>query len=435
MVDSGSQPAATDPTPDSRGGQVLDAVLQAAVSFWRIARNSVRKFRDDRCFAHAASLSYATLVALVPMSVLAFTFFTAFERYDELRNRAEEAIFTYVVPSVGEQLVSLLDQVSQNMQRLSLPGLLLFLFASTLLLNSLETSFNAIWGIRRSRSYVAKLLTSWAILTLVPVLLAGGSVLADQFGVQERLADWVRNASTFLFTMAAFTLMLHVLPYTRTRIFASMTGGLLGAALWLGSRSLFVTYVMHVSEVRTALGNALATIALFLLWIYFSWLVVLLSAQLAYAIQHYRAGEAKRAAATADPALRTFRLVLVLVEIARRFGKARADEVYAGSIAEAIGLRPEQVQPLVEELLALQLVYRTESGGLVPAHPPDGVDLAEVVRRARADLLAAPTEPNGGVAGKLARLFGAASDETLAHLEGHSLADLVAVADTDRDQR
>lgn len=415
----------------AEGGTDESAPWQALFALFHVTTSTGSKFLADRCFAHAASLSYASLVALVPMSVLAFTFFTAFERYTELRTRMEEAIFLYFVPSVGEQLLAVLDQVTHNIQRLSLPGLLLFLFSSTILLNSLEASFNAVWGIRRSRSYVMKMVISWSVLTLVPVLLASGTVLADQFHAHRHLEGWLTAGLTFLFTWAAFFLMLHIIPNTRTRPLPSLAGGLFGASLWLGSRSLFSFYVLHVASVQAALGSALAAIALFLLWVYFSWGVVLLSAQIAYAIQHPRPASAHDEA-EGVASFRAFYNALVLMEICRRYKEGSAEATDPGVLAQAIGTTPEVTRFHIEDLIEAGLICRTDGGGFVPSQPPANLDLAEVLRRRGRHLLGTPRELHGATAERVAQLFAEASTRGLASLAGHDLESLLAW-ETDRE--
>jgi len=397
----------------------------AVFTLARLTTGVARKFRQDRCFTHAASLAYATLVALAPITVLGFTFFSAFDRYDALRTKAEDAIFSYFMPSVGEQLVSLLDEVTHNLQRLSLPGLLLFLFAATLLLNSLEGSFNVIWGVRRNRSYVSKLVTSWSLLTLVPALMAGGYVLADRLNVYNTLSGSVRFAITCLFTWIAFFFILYVLPHTRTRVVPSLAGGFLGALVWIVSRGLFVYYVQNVSPVQAVLGGGLATVALFLIWVYFSWVVLLFSAETAYVIQYPRTREEERQAQTIARSFRTFYLVLLLVEICRRYRNGDSTEAFPTDLAAAVGVPPALGPTLAEELLRAKLVYRTEGGALVPARPPAELDLADVAARSERHALAAPERTDSALAGRVAELFRDAAGQALSRLDGHSIGDLL----------
>lgn len=387
---------------------------------------TLRKFKQDRCFTHAASLAYATLVALVPISVLAFTFFTAFQRYAELRKRAEEAIFAYFVPSVGEHLVTLLDQVSRNIRTLSLPGLLLFLFAATVLFNSLENSFNAIWGVKRNRGLASKLLLSWGILTLVPVLLGAGAVLADRFQLEHFVHAQARTAITFLFTWAAFFLVLHLMPYTETKPMASLAGSFFGVCVWLGSRTGFVLYVSML-PIRTALGAGVSTILLFLMWVYFSWVVLLFSAELAYAIQFPRTPEQERRASAIIEQFKAYYSVLVLVEIGRRYRAGLAESSEAGVIAEEIGIPATAARQIIEDLLRDGLVLRTDTGGLVPARPIHELSLADVFRSAQQHVLAAPEEHDGPMREQLRGLFQDANQDTFERLDHVTIATLLNV--------
>jgi len=406
------------------GEHEATGVTLALFAVARGATLAIRKFKQDRCFTHAASLAYATLVALVPISVLAFTFFTAFQRYTELRNRAEEAIFAYFVPSVGEHMVTLLDQVSRNIRALSLPGLLLFLFAATVLFNSLENSFHAIWGVKRNRGFGQKLVLSWGVMTLVPVLLGAGVVLAERFDLEHFVHAQARTAITFLFSWAAFFVVLHLMPYTKTKPMASLAGSFFGVCLWLGSRSAFTLYVALL-PIRTALGGGVATILLFLMWVYFSWVVVLMSAEIAYAIQFPRTPEQERRASAITDQFKAYYSVLVLVWASRLYADGKAEKSDAGDIAEKIGIPASAVRQIVEDLLQDGLLFRTDTGGLVPARPPHEQSLADVFRSARKHILAAPEEHDGPLREELSTLFQAASDDTLARLQDTTLASLM----------
>ena len=399
--------------------------ILAAFTLARIVTGVGRKFRQDRCFTHAASLAYATLLALAPMTVLGFTFFSAFGRYDELRVKAEDAIFSYFIPSVGEQVVVLLDEVTTNLQRLSLPGLLLFLFAATILLNSLEGSFNAIWGVRRSRSYVSKLVISWSVLTLVPALLAGGYVLADQFQMHTVISGPLRMAVTCLCTWAAFFLMLYILPHTRTQVVPALAGGFLGAFVWLASRALFVYYVQNVSSVQAVLGGGLATVALFLIWVYLSWVILLFSGETAYVIQYPRTRREERRANAISRSYRTYHLVLLLTEICRRHRAGQSETAYAGDLAAAAGIPPGLGPVLTEELVRAGLVLRTDGGAFVPARPPGELDLADVASSSERHALAAPPQVEGVLPTRVADLFRSAAADALSRLDGHSIGELL----------
>ncbi len=403
--------------------------LLVAFTLVNLCTGVARKFQRDRCFTHAASLAYATLVALAPMTVLGFTFFSAFGRYQDLRTRAEEAIVSYFIPSVGEQVMVLLDDVTQNLQRLSLPGLLLFLFAATVLLNSLEGSFNVIWGVQRNRSYVSKLMVSWSTLTLVPALIAGGWVLADRLQMHAVLSAPLRLGITYAFTWLAFFFLLYVLPHTRTRFVPSLAGGFLGALVWLVSRGLFVYYVQNISSMQAVLGGGLATVALFLIWVYFSWVVLLFSAEAAYVFQYPRTRRDERRAALITRSFRSFYLVLMLAEIARRFRAGTSAEADPGELAASVGIPTTLGPSLTEELIRSKLVLRTESGGLVPARPPKELDLAAVAAHSERHALAAPAEVKGHLAQRVATLFRSAARDALDRLDGQTIGDLLDQAE------
>lgn len=413
---------------DVDGGDERGPLL-VAFTLVNLCTGVARKFRRDRCFTHAASLAYATLVALAPMTVLGFTFFSAFGRYDALRTKAEEAIVSYFIPSVGEQVMSLLDNVTQNLQRLSLPGLLLFLFAATVLLNSLEGSFNAIWGVQRNRSYVSKLMVSWSLLTLVPALLAGGWVLADSLQMHAVLSAPLQVGVTCAFTWLAFFFILYVLPHTRTRLIPSLAGGFVGALVWIVSRGLFVYYVQNISPMQAVLGGGLATVALFLIWVYFSWVVLLFSAETAYVIQYPRTRRDERRAAKITQSFRSFYLVLMLAEISRRFRTGAAGEADPGELAGAVGIPTTLGPSLTEELIRSRLVLRTEGGGLVPARSPEELDLAQVAAHSERHALAAPAEVKGHLANRVASLFRSAARDALTRLDGQTIGDLLDKAE------
>ena len=255
----------------------------------------IRRFIAHGGLERAGSLAYTTLLSLVPLMTVVFAILSAFPIADRVSEMVQDFIFQNFMPASGEVVHRYLLEFSQKASRLSGVGFLVLLLVAIMLMSTIDNTFNAIWEVRRKRRPLNKFLVYWAVLSMGP-LLVGASVLATSYlvslpmvseatstGVGRTMLAWVPSLTSSI----AFTLLYWLVPNRPVRLRHAMAGGVLAAVLFEYSKQTFAWYVTTVPTYEAIYGT-LAAIPIFLLWIYLSWLVVLLGAEFTYTLGTWR---------------------------------------------------------------------------------------------------------------------------------------------------
>lgn len=250
----------------------------------RLAAHVWRHFGEDRLFDEAASLSYTSLLSMVPLLAVVFGVASIFPVFQEWSEQMKSFVFNNFVPSSGDQIQSYLTGFLDSVGKLTLTGTLVLILTALLLMVRIERAFNLIWRVPTSRSLGNRVIMYWAILTLWPLALGAAIALSAQ-PVFDQLVEgasthsnW-RMLGTFSLSWLAFTLMFLLVPNRRVNPTHAMVGGLLSAGLFALAKKAFVAFVANASF--NVIYGALATIPIFLFWLYLVWIVVLLGASLA----------------------------------------------------------------------------------------------------------------------------------------------------------
>lgn len=252
--------------------------------FWRFL---LQRFIADQGTHHAAALTYTTLFAVVPMMTVTFSMLSAVPAFQDTGEQIQRFIFNTFVPSAGETLQQYLRDFTTQARQLTWVGVALLAATAFWMLVTIEKTFNKIWRVRQPRRGVSSFLLYWAILSLGPLLLGGGFAISTYFtslslisgpdallGMQALL-----KFMSLLFSVAAFTLLYATVPNAQVPLWHAWLGGLFAAVLFEVAKMLFGLYVCLFPGYQLIYG-AFATVPLFLLWIYLSWLIVLFGAQL-----------------------------------------------------------------------------------------------------------------------------------------------------------
>lgn len=250
----------------------------------RLARHVWTHFQEDRCFEEAASLGYTSLLAMVPLLAVVFGIVSVFPVFDQWSSSLQVFIFRNFLPESGQQIAPYIDTFLESVSGLTLPGTITLILTALLLMVRIEVAFNRIWRVDRSRSLTNRIVMYWATLTLVPLLIAATVALSAQkiFGATGFLGElpaWMPSVGTVLLTWVMFTLFFVLVPNRRVGIRHALAGAFLTTVLFSLARAGFVAYVSNASY--NLIYGALATVPLFLFWLYLVWIVILLGASLA----------------------------------------------------------------------------------------------------------------------------------------------------------
>ncbi|AYC32165.1 virulence factor BrkB family protein [Pseudomonas cavernae] len=254
------------------------------VEFWRFL---LQRFIDDRAPNSAAALTYTTLFAVVPMMTVTFAMLSAIPVFQGVGEQIQRFIFHNFLPASGETVQEYLTSFTLQARQLTWLGVIFLAVTAFTMLVTVEKAFNTIWRVRQPRRGVSSFLLYWAILSLGPLLLGAGFAVSTYITSLSLISgpDAVIGAKTLLrfapllSSVAAFTLIYATVPNTRVPFKHALVGGVLAAVLFELAKMLFGLYVRLFPGYQLIYG-AFATVPLFLLWIYLSWLIVLLGAEL-----------------------------------------------------------------------------------------------------------------------------------------------------------
>jgi len=355
-----------------------------------------RRFLDDKCFETAGALSYTTLVSLVPLTVAMFAMFSAFPMFADARNTLINFVFANFVPATGEKVQETMLGFAANASKLTGISILVMLFSALSMMVSIEDRLNRVWRVHQARSWGARLLLYWASLTLGPILVAGGiaatsyvtaipllHAAAGQFGNGERLL----NALPFAVTLVTLWLTYMVVPNCKVSRRDAAIGALIGAVLFEIVRWGFTLFV-HSAQTYQQIYGVLASIPIFLLWIYLAWVIVILAASIAASVSAF---EYRPPTATLPEGAEFLGLLVVL----RHFVDAQrtGDSVDpAGVLASEPYLRSASVVDYFDDLREADLIQRGDSGGWLLSRSLDSTELLRVYRHTRYRLPLHPVE-------------------------------------------
>lgn len=264
---------------------------------------TIWKFGKDSCFDRAASLTFATIISLVPFAVLFVSFVGLLGGGEHIMRYVNQKILPAIAPEFQEEIIDWLQRyISPTAFKAGPAGLInlaavvgLFMGALNILVTA-ERVFNQIWKIKTSRPYIKKATAFWVILTSSPFLILAsisiGNLIAPPGGAVEAfLAQhwWARltygTIMPIIVESACFSLMYFYLPSTSVRGRYAIFAGTCVAILWELTKRAFYLYVSHAVNIIN-FYKQIATIPLFFIWIFITWLIILWGCQLNYALHH-----------------------------------------------------------------------------------------------------------------------------------------------------
>lgn len=265
----------------------------------RIFTLAIKGFNEDKCLLKASALTYYLLFSIVPVIALAFAIAKGFGFQDTLQQNLlrdfseQKEIVTQVFTYANEMLSNAKGGIIAGV------GVVLLLWSVMKLLGNIEDSFNEIWEIKKSRSIIRKFTDYLSILLIAPIfLLVSGSItvmLRSQMDNIMETYTWLQNASflfmvvmklfSFLLITGLFTFIYMVLPNTKVKFRSAFVAGIVAAILFELLEWAYINFQIGVAQYNAIYGS-FAALPLFLIWVQYSWFIVLFGAELAFANQH-----------------------------------------------------------------------------------------------------------------------------------------------------
>jgi len=247
------------------------------------------RFRDARLGVSASSLTFTTLLALVPLFAVGLAVFAAFPVFGKFQDTIQRWLIESLVPeSIARQVLSYLTQFSRKASRLGSVGLVAVLMSAVFLMVTIERTLGQIWRLRRQRPLPQRVLLYWSAITLGPLLLGASLAITsyvvtasrDVVDVLPGSVRWLLDSFEFVLLTACVSGLYFYVPYTRVRWRHAITAGFFVSGALELAKKLLAIYLLQVPTYSIIYG-AFAALPILLVWIYVTWLIVLLGAVLA----------------------------------------------------------------------------------------------------------------------------------------------------------
>lgn len=254
-----------------------------------------RRIDEDNMTVHAGNLTFVSLLALVPLATVVFALFAAFPVFSDISVQLRHFIFDNFVPAAGTMVEDYLERFVSNVNRMTAVGAIGLIVTALLLMHSIDSALNTIWRSTKKRPLVFSFAVYWMVLTLGP-LLAGASLAMSSYllSVQwlndtgvTHLLDPVLRLLPLLLSVLAFWLLYSIVPTREVPSRDAFTGALFAGILFELGKKAFSLYVTMFPSYQLIYG-VLAVIPILILWMYWTWCIVLLGAEITVSIGHYR---------------------------------------------------------------------------------------------------------------------------------------------------
>ena len=264
----------------------LGWINTAAMWTLRFGRVVLRRFGEDRCSRAAGALSFTSLLSIVPLTAVVFGMLSIFPVFQLWMGTIQDFVYGNFVPSSGEVVQKYLEQFSKQAGRLTAFGLLFVIVTAIMMMATIEQTFNDIWRVQQPRKLLQRFLTYWTILTLGPFLIGVSLSLTSQLfslqmfsdrGVFSGLRGVAVQVLPMVFETLTFFLLYTLVPNAPVKLRHALAGAACAALLFELAKHGFAYYVTNVQTYQTIYG-AVAVLPIFQVWIYLSWLVILLGA-------------------------------------------------------------------------------------------------------------------------------------------------------------
>jgi membrane protein len=356
----------------------------------------VKRFQHDRLMVRASALVYATLLSIVPLLAVMFSLLKGLGYHNEL-----EPFLSRILKPLGDQAVQTIVPTivnfvgNANIAALGAFGFLFFLLSSISIVNTMERAFNDLWRVQKARNFYRRIGDYLSILIIGPVLaLAVIAVTAslqnykliralNEIPVVEILAN---RAAPIFTSWIVFCFLYTFIPNTKVRFFSALYGAVIAGSLWELMNAIFTKFIVisYQSGAKAALYASFAVFPLFLVWLFFSWTVVLLGSEISFVHQNLDKVSWEEQAESISWRMEERIALKIMLVVSQKFCKdERAPSL--SDLSEYLRVPEHAVKNVLSILLNLNLVNVIGRGEerYAPAKCLEGLSLREIMQRLR----------------------------------------------------
>lgn len=251
-----------------------------------------KRSKEDNIKVPAGHLAYVTLLSIVPFLAVIFYMLSAFPMFSELHKVVENLIYNNFVPTAGDAVKVHMTGFIANTKKMSMMGIASLIVIALLLISSIDQTINRIWRCTNQRSIVQAFTIYWTILSLGPIIIGGSIALSSYlFSIVKTdgflsIGQHILSLMPFVFSWLAFAGVYTLVPNQRVHFRYALIGGLIAALLFSFTTDLFTLYITNFPSQQIIYG-ALAVIPIMFVWTYFSWLIVLIGAEVTSTLEDF----------------------------------------------------------------------------------------------------------------------------------------------------
>jgi membrane protein len=341
-----------------------------------------RRFVEDRCMQIASSLTFTTLLALVPIITVALTVVSAFPVFESWIHHLQRFLINNIVPESVSSITTYAAQFSENATQLTAVGIAFVALTALMLMVTIDTAFNDIWRASRPRNLLQRILVYWMVLTVGP-LFVGASLSLTSYMIRLSLGliDNPPGLGLLMFrftslalTAVALALLYWTVPNRPVLKRDALVGGLAAGVCLEAMKQGFSFYIAHFASYELVYG-AFAAIPVFLLWIYLSWLIVIGGAVLAALLPEWR----ERAGQSQPMPGSDFFDALQILKVLWRAQRTGA-VVSVSSLHPAVKVRIDHLEKILTKLSGAGWVARSGADGWLLSRDAAAIRVEDIYR-------------------------------------------------------
>ena len=374
-------------------GEAESAPLRWLRVLGRYVYAVVRDLADGQLTLRAMSLVYTTLLSVVPLLAFSFSVLKGFGVHQKVLQPQLSAVLAPLGEKGTEltvQIIGFVDNVRGSV--LGGVGLVLLVYTAISMIQKVEDSFNHVWQVQQARSLARRFSDYLSVILIGPVLMFAATGLiatAASSTIAQRLAEiepfgttmiFVGRMLPFVMVTAVFTFLYAFIPNTKVKLGAALAGAVIAGLGWAVGGKLFASFVVGSAK-YSAIYSSFAIAIIALIWIYLSWLILLVGSQLSFYVQHPRLMREGRKRLALSPAQVEQVALRAMYSVALGHREGETPDVEGA--ARAMGIPARALDDIVCKLEEARILARTETGRLVPARDTARIRVVDVLRAVR----------------------------------------------------
>jgi len=348
-------------------------------------------FVKDQCLLRASALTYTTTLSIVPLLAVAFAISKGFG----FQNTEYIRSLLYKISAGKTEIVNkIIEYINNtNVTALGAIGVGTLLFTVISLLSNIEKAFNTIWGVKKARAFGRKFTDYLSVTIVYPFLIivaiSSTATLQSATIVQKILSISVIShiyiiilkLAPYIMVWLALTFIYYFMPNTRVKFLSALIGGIIGGTLWQLAQWVYLHFQIGVAKYNAIYGS-FSQIPLFLIWLYISWVIVLLGSEISFAVQNiktYRKEAESLNISLADKEKFAIRIMMLLAKNFDSSEKLLTNENISEKLNIPIKLVNEILSVLEKTSLVIE-IKKNEHTHYVPGRPLEKISVYDIIK-------------------------------------------------------